>query len=91
MNPCQSNKDPYIVIFPITSDSPASKCVYGMVSAGSFLSLVFVMLKLTGHIAWAWWWTISPLWISMTAVCAIPFVFIVVYIVGLIVQGGPKL
>lgn len=29
------------------------------------LALVFIVLKLTGHIAWSWWWVLSPLWISL--------------------------
>lgn len=28
------------------------------------LTLVFIVLKLTGVIAWSWWWVLSPLWIS---------------------------
>jgi hypothetical protein len=24
--------------------------------------LVFLVLKLTGHITWSWWWVICPLW-----------------------------
>ena len=27
------------------------------------LALVFIVLKLTGHIDWSWWWVLSPLWI----------------------------
>lgn len=26
------------------------------------LAIVFIILKLTGHIAWSWWWVLSPLW-----------------------------
>lgn len=26
------------------------------------LFLVFVVLKLTGHIDWSWWWVTAPLW-----------------------------
>lgn len=26
------------------------------------LFLVFVVLKLTGYIAWSWWWITVPLW-----------------------------
>jgi hypothetical protein len=25
---------------------------------------VLIVLKLTGVIAWSWWWVMSPLWIS---------------------------
>jgi hypothetical protein len=27
------------------------------------LALLFIALKLTGHITWSWWWVLSPLWI----------------------------
>jgi hypothetical protein len=27
------------------------------------LFLIFMTLKLTGNIAWSWWWVTSPLWI----------------------------
>lgn len=26
--------------------------------------ITFVVLKLTGVIAWSWWWVLSPMWIS---------------------------
>ncbi len=26
------------------------------------LSVAFIVLKLTGHIAWSWWWVLSPIW-----------------------------
>ena len=29
------------------------------------LLVVFVVLKLTGLIAWSWWWVLSPIWISL--------------------------
>lgn len=27
------------------------------------LAIVFITLKLTGHITWSWWWVLSPIWI----------------------------
>jgi hypothetical protein len=37
--------------------------------------LTFIVLKLTGVIAWSWWWVLSPLWISgilfAVALCAV--------------------
>ena len=37
--------------------------------------ITFVVLKLTGVIAWSWWWVLSPVWISgillVLAVCAL--------------------
>lgn len=32
------------------------------------LALLFIALKLTGHIAWSWWWVLSPLWIPVGAI-----------------------
>ena len=29
------------------------------------LFIVFLILKLTGVIAWSWWWVTSPLWIPL--------------------------
>lgn len=28
------------------------------------LTILFIGLKLTGHIAWSWWWVLSPMLIS---------------------------
>lgn len=28
------------------------------------LTILFIGLKLTGHIAWSWWWVLAPIWIS---------------------------
>lgn len=28
------------------------------------LTLIFLILKLTGHVAWSWWWIFAPLWVS---------------------------
>ncbi len=32
------------------------------------LGLIFVTLKLTGFIAWSWWWVTSPFWIPLAIV-----------------------
>lgn len=40
------------------------------------LAILFIGLKLTGHIAWSWWWVLSPLWLPLAvglgiwAICA---------------------
>jgi len=28
------------------------------------LTIVFIVLKLTGYIAWSWWWVVAPMWIG---------------------------
>jgi hypothetical protein len=42
------------------------------------LTIVFITLKLTGYIAWSWWWVLSPLWLGFVVVIgvmAIVFLF----------------
>ena len=48
---------------------------------GSLLLLLFIALKLTGHITWSWWWVLSPIWIP-TAITVVLFSIwvLVVYI-----------
>lgn len=29
------------------------------------LTLLFIGLKLTGYIAWSWWWVLAPTWIPV--------------------------
>lgn len=42
------------------SDSKSISCTPGL---ASMLTVLFVGLKLTGHIDWSWWWVLCPLWI----------------------------
>lgn len=35
----------------------------GGVSLSVVLFVVFLVLKLSGIIAWSWWWVTAPLWI----------------------------
>lgn len=37
------------------------------------LAIVFITLKLTGYIAWSWWWVLAPLWI--------PICFVIVFMI----------
>ncbi len=39
------------------------------------LTIVFITLKLLGHITWSWWWVLSPIWISTIAL--IPLLVII--------------
>lgn len=41
--------------------------------AVTLLTLLFVGLKLTGHIDWSWWWVLSPIWIVVAVgfLCAV--------------------
>lgn len=45
------------------------------------LTLLFIGLKLTGHIAWSWVWVLSPLWISLSIAL---FLVAIIIILGII-------
>ncbi len=37
----------------------------GGIGFAGLLTIVFIILKLTGTIAWSWVWVLAPIWISM--------------------------
>lgn len=37
----------------------------GGIGFTGLLTIVFIILKLTGVIAWSWWWVLAPIWISL--------------------------
>jgi len=43
----------------------------GGIGFAGLLAIVFITLKLTGYIAWSWWWVLSPLWIPLALVVTI--------------------
>lgn len=51
--------------------SSSSSTNSGGVGVGTLLTIVFVVLKLTGNIDWSWWWVLSPLWISFAIIIAV--------------------
>lgn len=50
------------------------------------LFLLFIALKLTGHIAWSWWWVASPLWLGF----AVVFVFYFVAVFALALRNARR-
>lgn len=49
----------------------------------SILFLIFLTLKLTGHIAWSWWLVTLPLWGPIAFV----FAFVALLAVGVTIFG----
>lgn len=45
--------------------SSSSSSSSGGLGLAGVLTVIFVVLKLTGLITWSWWWVLSPLWISL--------------------------
>lgn len=51
--------------------SSSSSSSSGGIGFAGLLTIVFIVLKLTGYIAWSWWWVLSPIWISISVGLAI--------------------
>ncbi len=50
----------------------------------SFLTILFIVLKVSGIISWPWIWVFSPIWI--TAICFI-LLFGIILVAGRIAKG----
>jgi hypothetical protein len=50
------------------SAQPVSRSGIGFVPA---LFLIFLVLKLTDHIDWSWWWIFAPLWVPFLLFVAV--------------------
>ena len=42
------------------------------------LGLIFITLKLTGHITWSWLWVLSPFWIPVAVVLLLALIVFIV-------------
>ncbi len=46
------------------------------------LGLIFITLKLTGHIAWSWLWVLSPFWLPIAVILGLAaIVFIGAFVI----------
>lgn len=59
-----------------------SKSSSSGISFVSLLGLTFIILKLTGVIAWSWWWVLAPFWVGAALAIVI---ILVVLLVGAVV------
>ena len=57
-----------------SSNSPGGVGFVGL------LTIVFIVLKLTGSIDWPWLWVLSPIWITAITVILIVFVAFGIFI-----------
>lgn len=54
----------------VKSMSDNTNSASGGIGLGGVLFVVFLVLKLTGVIAWSWWWVTAPLWIPVLLLLA---------------------
>lgn len=55
----------------------------GSVGIAGTLTIVFIVLKLCGLIAWSWTWVLSPLWITA-------FIDVILVMLALMAYGWRK-
>ena len=60
------------------SDTP--RVNVSAVNTCSLLGVLFVGLKLTGHIAWPWIWVLSPFWLPLATVLTLAVIAAIVYV-----------
>jgi hypothetical protein len=54
----------------------SSQSSSGGIGFMGLLALLFVGLKLTGYIAWSWWWVLAPMWApTVVAIIVLAVVF----------------
>lgn len=68
----------------MSSSSSSSSGGIGFVGA---LTIAFIVLKLTGVIAWSWWWVLSPIWISALITIALLIVFVIGFVIFYLVRN----
>jgi hypothetical protein len=51
------------------------------------LAIVFITMKLTGHIDWSWWWVLSPLWLPAAILLSIGLVCLLIAGIVTIFEG----
>ena len=61
--------------------SSTSSSSSGGIGFCGLLTIVFIILKLTGYINWSWWWVLSPLWIGFVIALVILIVFLIIYLI----------
>jgi len=44
----------------------------------NLLTVLFIGLKLTGHIDWSWWWVLSPLWIGLVVIVMLAIIITII-------------
>lgn len=54
--------------------------------ASSLLGILFVALKLTGHIDWSWFWVTAPFWIPLAIILGILGFMLIIAIIAAILK-----
>lgn len=52
----------------------------GSIGFFGLLTVLFIGLKLTGHISWSWWWVLAPIWIPAAVGLSVAAVAFAIYL-----------
>ena len=63
------------------SDSSGSSASGGGIGFCGLLTIVFIVLKLTEKIDWAWGWVLSPLWLGLALVLGVLAIIGIIFLV----------
>ena len=58
----------------------------GGIGLGGAVFIVFLVLKLTGHIDWSWWWVTAPLWIPTAVVLGLLLVILLIALIIAVIE-----
>lgn len=58
-----------------------STIIRGGIGFIGLLTILFIGLKLTGHIGWSWVWVLSPIWILPVLIAVIITIIILIAII----------
>jgi hypothetical protein len=72
----------------VSDKSSSSAASGGGIGLAGVLGVVFVVLKLTGHIDWSWWWVLSPWWISFALAGVVILLVIAWAVVASVLEQG---
>ena len=56
----------------------------------TFLTFIFIILKLFNAVTWGWGWVLFPLWFSTALIIAILIIFIIYLIISIIAKKNNK-
>jgi hypothetical protein len=66
--------------------SSSSSSSSGGIGFTGLLTVLFIGLKLTGHITWPWIWVLSPLWISALIGLTILAIVAIVFLIAILAE-----
>lgn len=64
------------------SKSNVSSNSGGGIGFPGLLTIVFIVLKLTGHINWSWVWVLAPLWGGIALVILMALILFPIFFLG---------